>query len=153
MTDWFKKLFAEPQTLFVIITSGLVGLFIGIAQGVVQKRHGGWGGFFAAIAKAAVVAVVTGLAIHGFVPSETARFAIVGVCTMVSDDIWEGLKTLGAGLRVDPLGFIVRVLDAVRGRQPSARAMTAQPVQFTPPTEGAPLAPVDATALDGENPQ
>lgn len=125
MTDWIKKLFSEPQTLVIIITSGLIGLFVGVAQGVIQRRHGGWPGFFSAVASAAVVAVITGLTIQSFVPSETARMAIVGVCAVISEDIWAGLKTLGGGLRADPLGFIVRVLDALRGRPASTRSMTS----------------------------
>lgn len=123
MFDW-RRLFSEPHTLGIIITSGLVGIVTGAAQGAVQKRHGGWGGFFTAIMTAVVVSVIVGLAIEGFVVSETLRLAIVGACAVVSEDIWNGLKTLGFGLRKDPLGFIVRVLDAVRGREPSPRAKT-----------------------------
>jgi hypothetical protein len=124
MFDWAKKLFAEPQTLTIILTSGIIGLITGIAQGIVQKRHGGWGGFISAILTGIVVSVIVGLAIQGFVSSETLRLAIVGACAVVSEDIWNGLKTLGAGLRADPLGFVVRVLDAIRGRAPSDRAKT-----------------------------
>lgn len=123
MFDQFKKLFSEPQTLGIIVTSGTVGLFVGIAQGTIQRRHGGWPGFFSAAITGAVVAVITGLAIDSFVPSETVRMAIIGVCAVVSEDIWAGLKTLGRGVRSDPLGFVVRVLDALRGRDPAARAL------------------------------
>lgn len=128
MSDWLKKLFNEPQTLGLILTSGIVGLCVGIAQGTIQKRHGGWGGFFTSVVTAAVVAVIAGLALNDFIPSETARLAIIGVCAVVSEDIWCGIKTLGLGMRADPLGFIVRVLDALRGREPSARAMTSTPL-------------------------
>lgn len=124
MFDWAKKLFNEPHTLTIILTSGIIGLVTGIAQGIVQKRHGGWGGFVSAILTGIVVSVMVGLAIEGFVSSETLRLAIVGACAVVSEDIWNGLKTLGFGLRADPLGFIVRVLDALRGRVPSERAKT-----------------------------
>jgi hypothetical protein len=116
MFDWFKKLFAEPQTLGVIATSGILGFLVGIAQGTIQKRHGGWPGFFAAITVAPVVSILIGLAISGYVSSEVARLAIVGICAIVSEDIWFGLKTLGMGIRSDPLGFVARVIDALRGR-------------------------------------
>lgn len=124
MYDWLKKLFTEPQTIGIIITSGIVGLLTGVVQGIVQKRHGGWGGFVSAILTGMVVSIMVGLAIEGFVTSETLRLAIVGACAVVSEDIWNGLKTLGYGIRADPLGFIVRVLDAIRGREPSDRAKT-----------------------------
>lgn len=125
MGDWFKKLFSEPQTLGVIVTSGVVGLFIGATTGIIQRRHGDWPSFFASVATAAGVAVICGLAINDLVPSETLRFAIIGVCAVVSEDILGGLRALGRGLRADPIGFVVRVLDALRGVAPSARAAQA----------------------------
>lgn len=121
MQEWLKKLFAEPQTLGIIVTSAVVGLFAGLAQGVVEKRHGGWGGFLRAVLTGTAVAVIVGLAIEGFVASETLRLAIVGGCAVVSEDIWMGLRTLGGTMRRDPLGFLVRVLDAIRGRDYAAR--------------------------------
>ncbi|OAK55055.1 hypothetical protein A3K87_04465 [Variovorax paradoxus] len=121
MQDWLKKLFTEPQTLGIIVSSALVGLFAGLAQGVVEKRHGGWGGFLRALLTGVSVAVIVGLGIEGFVVSETLRLAIVGACAVVSEDIWMGLRSVGGAMRSDPLGFAVRVLDAVRGRDHTAR--------------------------------
>ncbi len=121
MHDWFKKLFTEPHTLGIILSSALVGFFAGLAQGVIAKRHGGWGGFLRALLMGISVAVIVGLGIEGFVAPETLRLAIVGACAVVSEDIWMGLRSLGAALRRDPLGFIVRVLDAVRGREHAVR--------------------------------
>jgi hypothetical protein len=112
-----RKLFSEPQTLGIIVSSGIVGLLAGAAQGIVQKRHGGWLGFFSSLATGVTVAVLVGLAIQSSVSSETLRLAIVGAAAVMGEDIWAGLKMLGASLRKDPLGFLVRVLDAVRGRQ------------------------------------
>lgn len=129
MQDWLKKLFAEPQTLGIIVSSALVGLFAGLAQGVVAKRHGGWGGFVRALLMGVAVAVIVGLGIEGFVTSETLRLAIVGACAVVSEDIWMGLRSLGTALRHDPLAFAVRVLDAVRGRDHSARRPPAPAAQ------------------------
>lgn len=121
MTDWIKKLFNEPHTLGIIVSSAAVGAVAGLVQGVVEKRHGGWGGFLRAVLTGVVVAVIVGLGIEDFITSETARLAIVGACAVVSEDIWAGLKSLGNAMRKDPLGFIVHVLDAVRGRGRGAR--------------------------------
>ena len=121
MQDWLKKLFTEPHTFGIIISSALVGLFAGLAQGVVEKRHGGWGGFLRALLTGVAVAVIVGLGIEGFVASETLRLAIVGACAVVSEDIWMGLRAMGGAMRKDPLGFAVRLLDAIRGRDHAAR--------------------------------
>ncbi|WP_395315818.1 hypothetical protein [Variovorax sp. UC74_104] len=133
MQDWLKKLFTEPQTLGIIVSSALVGLFAGLAQGVVEKRHGGWGGFLRALLTGVSVAVFVGLGIEGFVASETLRLAIVGACAVVSEDIWMGLRSVGGAMRNDPLGFAVRLLDAIRGRDHSARAPGG--TDFAPPTD------------------
>jgi len=139
MQDWLKKLFSEPQTVGIIVSSALVGLFAGLAQGVIAQRHGGWGGFLRAVLMGVAVAVIVGLGIEGFVPSETLRLAIVGACAVVSEDIWAGLRSLGSALRSDPLGFLVRVLDAVRGRDHAVRGApgaAAAPAQAPKPDEG-----------------
>lgn len=114
--DWLRKLFNEPSTLVVIFSSGVVGLVVGFANGIIQKRHGGWSGFWGALLTGVAVAVIVGLGVKNYIESETLRLAIIGVCTVVSDDIWAGLKTLGAGLRNDPLGTVVRIFDAIRAR-------------------------------------
>lgn len=114
--DWLKRLFTEPATLVVIFSSGVIGLAIGVANGIIQRKHGGWAGFCGAVATAAVVAVIVGLGTTSYIPSEPLRLAIIGVCAMVSDDIWAGLRTVATGLRTDPLGTVFRVIDALRGR-------------------------------------
>lgn len=124
MFDWPKRLFNDPNTLAIILSSGIVGLIAGGAQGVVQKRHGGWWGFLSAIMTGIAVAILVGLAIADWVPSETMRFAIVGASAVVSEDIFAGLKTIGRSLRADPFGFIFRVMDAMRGRPPAPRTPT-----------------------------
>ena len=117
--DLLRKFFNEPGTLIAILSSAVIGLVVGFANGLIQKKHGGWPGFFSAVATGAVVAVIVGLGIQDYVPSETFRIAIIGVCAVVSDDIWAGFKALGQGLRTDPLGFLTRIIDAMRGRPAS----------------------------------
>lgn len=121
MQDWVKKLFTEPSTLGIIVSSAVVGVVAGVAQGVVEKRHGGWGGFVRAVLTGTAVAVIVGLGIEDFIASETARLAIVGACAVISEDIWAGLKAMGSAMRRDPLGFVARVIDAVRGRGQATR--------------------------------
>lgn len=128
MYDWAKKLFTEPHTLAIIISSGLIGLFAGFWQGIVQKRHGGWGGFAQAVISGIFVAVIVGLAIQGWVESEGMRFAIVGAAAVVSEDILAGLKTIGKSIKDDPFGAVFRILDAMRGRPPQPRTPTGNTV-------------------------
>ena len=116
MQDWIKKLFAEPHTAGIIISSAIVGAVASLAKGVVEQRHGGWLGFVRAVLTGVAVAVLVGLGLEDFIASETARLAIVGACAVVSEDIWAGLKAIGSSLRKDPLGFVMRLLDAIRGR-------------------------------------
>lgn len=126
MLEWLKRFVNEPSTVIAIFTSGVIGLVIGIANGVIQKKHGGWPGFFGAIATGLAVAVIVGLGVQDYVKSETLRLAIVGVCAVISNDIWEGLQTFGRGLRTDPLGSIARLIDALRGK-------ASLPTPATPP--------------------
>lgn len=116
MNDWAKKLFSEPHTLGIIISSGLVGIIAGIYQGIVQKRHGGWGGFVQALVSGVVASVIVGLAIEGWVPSETLRLAIIGAAAVVSEDILAGIKAFGKAFGADPVNAVFRTLDALRGR-------------------------------------
>jgi hypothetical protein len=120
--DWLKRFFNDPATVGILASSGLIGLVVGIANGVVQKKHGGWSGFFGALVTGTVIAVIVGLGIDGYVKSETLRLAIIGACAVISDDIWAGLKSLGGGLRTDPFGTITRILDALRARPAASQA-------------------------------
>lgn len=121
--DWIKRFFNDPATVAVLASSGIVGFVVGIANGIIQKKHGGWAGFFSATFWGGVIAMLVGLAASGYVHSEALRLALVGVCAVISDDIRAGLKALGLGMRTDPLGTVARILDALRGRsspQPDA---------------------------------
>lgn len=118
--DWLKRLFNEPVTLGVLISSGVAGLVMGAVNGIIQQKRGGWPGFFSAMFVGMGVALIVGLGIQDYIKSETLKLAIIGACAVVSDDIWSGLKTLGTGLRTDPLGTVFRVIDALRGKLPPA---------------------------------
>jgi len=135
MSNW-KDIFSEPGTLGAIVSSGLVGLVASISQGVVQRRHGGWHGFIGAVATGVTVSLIVGLSIQDAVTSEPLRLAIVGACTIVAEDIVSGLKALAKGFAGDPFGFVIRVLDAWRGKpaMPNDKTGVTQPS----PLEGEP---------------
>ncbi len=127
--DWLKRLVNEPGTLIAIFSSGLVGFVIGMANGVIQRKHGGWSGFFSAICTGVSVSIIVGLGLQEYIKSEAFRLAIIGICAVIADDIWTGLKAFGSSLRTDPLGAIARLLDALRGRS----TLSTPPPPSVPP--------------------
>lgn len=114
--EWLRKFFNEPGTLIAVASGGVIGLVVGIANGIIQRKHGGWGGFFSAIMWGVIVSVLVGLLVQDYIESEALRFAIIGLCAVISDDIVTGLRTFGAGLRTDPVGYVAKVLNALRGK-------------------------------------
>lgn len=114
--DWAKKFFSDPATVVTMLSSGALGFCIGVANGIIQKRHGGWPAFFGAVATGVGVAVIVGLAVFDYVKSEPMRYAIIGFCAVISDDIWAGFQTLGGTFRKNPLETVFRILDAIRGK-------------------------------------
>ncbi|MBP6564052.1 MAG: putative Ig domain-containing protein [Burkholderiales bacterium] len=48
------------KLLTVAATAGVIGLFAGIARGVVQQRHGGWVPFFRGLIASVAVAILVG---------------------------------------------------------------------------------------------
>ncbi|MES2941881.1 MAG: hypothetical protein V4772_03310 [Pseudomonadota bacterium] len=64
-----------------------------------------------------LLAVIVGLGVSNYIESETAKLAIVGACAAIGEDIWEGLKAVGRGIRTDPLAYLLRVITALRGRE------------------------------------
>lgn len=139
--DWFRKLFQQPETLAALLGSSIIGLGVGVANGWLQRKYGGWQGFFGCIFTASMVAVLVGLGVQGYIQNEALRLAIVGVCAVISDDIWTGLKTIGAGVRNDPLGSVARIIDAFRGRSVSSPS--------SPPSV-APNISKNAPSIDGD---
>ena len=116
MFDWLKRIFGDPLTLGTLFASGLVGLVMGISQGFVQKKHGGWPGFIGSIGTAVAVAIIVGLGLQDYITSEALRLSVVGLCAVISEDIWMGIRAIGRNLREDPIGTVVRLLEAIRGR-------------------------------------
>lgn len=113
--DW-RKFLTEPSTLLGVFTSACIGMIVGITQGVIQRKYGGWEGFASAILTAIVVSVLVGLTLQDYVRQETVRLALIGASAVIADDIWAGLRTIGKLVREDPLGVVARFLNALRGR-------------------------------------
>lgn len=108
-SDWEK-------VLAVAAPAGLIGLLIGIVTGIIKQRYGGWWGWTQGLASAVVVAMLVGLGIHDTGLSPTSQAAVIGLCAFIASDLLEGLLKLAALLRTDPMGFLARISEALRGR-------------------------------------
>ncbi|MES2941880.1 MAG: hypothetical protein V4772_03305, partial [Pseudomonadota bacterium] len=61
MPEWLRKIFSEPATLGIIVSSAVIGLFGGSAAGAAQFKHNGWWGVARAAIIGVAVAVIVGL--------------------------------------------------------------------------------------------
>lgn len=143
--SWLERIFGDKTILAVLAFSGVIGFVGGIANGIIQKKHGTWGDFFACIFIGLIVSVIIGLGIKDHVSSEAFRFAIIGVSAVISQDIWAGFRAVGRLVSEDPLGAMARLIAALRGQNlppspappPSANAASpatpARPMPMPPP--------------------
>jgi hypothetical protein len=116
LDEILEYLSIQSTTVAILLSSMVVGLFGSAMAGAAQFKHGGWGGVARALVIGMGVAVLVGFGVSDYVPSQTLRFAIIGGCAAIAEDIWFGLKAIGAGLRSDPLGYVGKVIDALRGK-------------------------------------
>ena len=112
----WRKFFTEPTALLLsVMVSAFTGFVIGVTQGFIQRKYGGWEGFFTAILTAVVVSILVGLTLQDYVHQEALRLALTGASAVIADDIWKGLRAIGRLVREDPLGAAARFLNALRG--------------------------------------
>lgn len=116
MIDFLKRIVSDAAVLYALFSSAIIGLLGGAAAGAHQFKHGGWSGVAKAMVIGIGVAVVVGLGVMDYVQSEALRFAIVGACAAIGEDVLEGLKAFGKAVRKDPLGAVQRVIAALRGQ-------------------------------------
>jgi hypothetical protein len=102
--------------LAYVYVSGILGLFVGIARGIIQQKHGSFGAFFRGVVASVFVAILVSWGITDAGLTVTTKGVIVGVCAFIADDILLGLLSLGALIGKDPLGFLSRLLAAYRGQ-------------------------------------
>lgn len=103
------------RVLAIIGVSGLAGLLVGAARGIVQERHGGWRGFARGAVASVVVAVLAALALDDSGLSAAKQGAIIGVLAYVADDMLAGLMLLSRLFAADPLGFVRQLWQSLRG--------------------------------------
>lgn len=119
LDQFFEALSIQPTVATVMLSSLIVGLFGSAMAGAAQFKHAGWSGVGRALVIGSGVAVLVGFGVSDYIESQTLRFAVIGGCAAIGEDIWFGLKSIGSGLRNDPLGYVSRVIDAFRGARKS----------------------------------
>ena len=102
----------------VMLVSGAAGLLVGIARGIILEKYGTWGHFFRAVLASIVVAVLTALALDDSGLSTTKQGAVIGILSMVADDMLAGLMIAGRLAASDPVGFVRGVLRSLLGGGP-----------------------------------
>lgn len=118
------------KVLAVATSAGIIGLVTGIARGVVQQKHNGWGGFFRGLVASVLVAVLMGWTLADLDVSPTKQAVIIGVCAYLADDVLLGLQEVARLFGADPFGTLQRIWQAVRGQAgtaPSDRSKGDQP--------------------------
>lgn len=112
--------------LAYLATGGVLGLFVGIARGIIQQKHGSIGAFFRGVVASIFVAVIVSWGLADTTITNTTQATIIGVCAFIADDILLGLVSLGSLMGRDPLGFFSRLLAAYRGQ--SIQQITPPPI-------------------------
>ncbi len=108
----------HQKMLSAAATAAVIGLFAGVARGVIQQKHGGWVAFLRGLVASVLVAVLIGWSIDDVDLSPTKLAAIIGVCAYLADDVLLGLGELAKIFGADPFGFARRVWAAIRGTDP-----------------------------------
>lgn len=103
------------NVITIVGLSGLAGILVGIARGIIKERHGGWPSFIRGVVASIITAILVALAIHDTEMSVTRQAAIIGVCAYVADDLLIGLLSLARLFATDPLGFAKDVWNSIRG--------------------------------------
>lgn len=130
----------DPSAEAALVTgaaAGVIGLMVGIARGVIHNRHGSVGQWLGGVAAAVLVSVLLGWGLEALATPRAWQYPIIGACAYVADDVLAGLRTLGQMVRSDPIGGVMRVLDALRGRSVQPPAPPAPPADDAGRADGA----------------
>ncbi len=103
------------EALGIATVAGLFGMFIGLARGIIQEKHGGWANFCRGAIASITVAVIAGLGLEGSDLSISKQAAVIGVCAYVADDVLLGLIAVARLFSTDPLGFLREIVSSIRG--------------------------------------
>lgn len=107
----------EISTLLTAMSvSGIIGLAVGVARGIIQQKHGSVGALLRGALASVLVGIVVSWGLSDTSLSVTSKGAITAICAFIADDILLGLLSLGSLVGKDPIGFFTRLSAAYRGQ-------------------------------------
>ncbi len=96
---------------------GMIALLAGTARFAFSEKKSLWS-FFRGVMLAGFVGFMTGFGLQDSHLSEGVRFAIIGVTSFCADEVAMFLVAAATELRKDPLGYLSKIVDSLRGKKP-----------------------------------
>lgn len=112
-----KKDDALDILLTTAATTGTISLIVGVARGVIQEKHGSIGNWIRGITSSLIVGVSVGWWLNDSGLGVSTQAGIISVSAYVADDVLLGIIAIAGMFRKDPASFIVRLLNALRGKE------------------------------------
>lgn len=107
---------SELETvLFTASSAGVLALVIGVFRSIIQTKRG-WFNWTRGVITSILVGVTVGLGIDSLNIALTAKFAVVAVTAYLADDLLTGLLVVGSTFREDPMSFVKKLIDSLRGK-------------------------------------
>lgn len=100
---------------WVAAPSAVIALVLATLRGVIAQKYGGLVGWLRGIFASLIVAVLVGFYLEGTNLPTLLKWAIVGTCAFLADDVLAGMLVLGSLFRNDPREFFRSIVDIFRG--------------------------------------
>ena len=104
--------------LEMVQTVGFFGAVVGLLRLVIQRRYTSFAEAFAVIASSMLVAVIVGLALSSTSFPPPLQYAIVGLCSLISDEMLIIVASLARTAKDDPSKLIDAAKLILRGGKP-----------------------------------
>ena len=98
-------------------TSGIVALLSGVARLIIQQKYGSWTIFLRGLLSSIVVGVMVGFAVEDYSAMTAGKLTLVAASAYLAEDLLVGFSIMGNLFRQDPLGFLYRIMDAIKGKK------------------------------------
>ncbi len=96
-------------------TPGLIGLAVGICEGIIMQRYGSWRIWCVGLISSALVAILLGLWLKDSGVSIYMQWGMIGLSAYMASDILAAVGTIGSMVKADPFGLIARIREAIKG--------------------------------------
>ncbi len=104
------------KLVVIVAATGIGGFLVGVFRIFILGKYGGLLKYLASLCGSMLAATLAGLAIYPMDIPLTQKMLAVGLVSFVADDVLLAIMAISSQLRQDPIGFFVRVTNAIRGR-------------------------------------